>query len=251
MIELEQTINKKYFSLLLIMDFWDEVFDERLSGSDAESDNISVPNHDTSDSNHSEMDMDSYTGHNPFTSPLPFRSGLGQSEDDIYKKVKVVLDCMKREGLDLPIFLDAICWGNEKCIVDNQVRFARTMLLSSKEFPLLLHRWWRPPGARSESARKPLQDFAVKVVTSVVEEEMKKIKTCMSTPEDEFSQESLTSLDLEKLSGFLCSETGAPVLWSLLERAGWSQKQATKNTHKTPRNVSEVPVILHKRDAHG
>ena len=84
-----------------------------------------------------------------------------------------------------------------------------------------------------------------------MEEEMKKIKTCMSTPEDEFSQESLTSLDLEKLSGFLCSETGAPVLWSLLERAGWSQKQATKNTHKTPRNVSEVPVILHKRDAHG
>jgi hypothetical protein len=221
------------------MNFWDDIFDDRLSGSEAESDYISIPNDDTTD------DSDNLDTPTPLTSTASFQSGLGkESEEGIYNKVKVVLDCMKKEGLDLPIFLDAVCWGNGKCVADPQVHFVCTTLLTSEVFPLLLHRWWRPPGARSESSRKPVQDFAVEVVTHIIESEMHIISPCMSSPEDSLSEESLTSLDLEDLSAFLYSEAGAPVIWSLLEKAGWSKKQATKNTHKTPKNVCQCYRIL-------
>ncbi|KAJ6576840.1 hypothetical protein B0H10DRAFT_2236161 [Mycena sp. CBHHK59/15] len=34
---------------------------------------------------------------------------------NILEKVKNILKCMKEEGLPLPLFLDALCWGDSDC----------------------------------------------------------------------------------------------------------------------------------------
>ncbi|KAJ6574024.1 hypothetical protein B0H10DRAFT_2347077 [Mycena sp. CBHHK59/15] len=41
---------------------------------------------------------------------------------DLRKKVLNVLAAMKTEGINLPIFLDALCWGDEACISDGTIR---------------------------------------------------------------------------------------------------------------------------------
>jgi hypothetical protein len=35
---------------------------------------------------------------------------------DLAKKVHHILDALKKEEIDLPIFLDALCWGDDECI---------------------------------------------------------------------------------------------------------------------------------------
>ncbi|KAJ7221480.1 hypothetical protein GGX14DRAFT_353660, partial [Mycena pura] len=48
------------------------------------------------------------------------------------------LKFMKEQGLDVAIFLDALCWGDEQCHSDSQVIFAPTGLMVSKELPRIL-----------------------------------------------------------------------------------------------------------------
>jgi hypothetical protein len=47
-------------------------------------------------------------------------------EEDMVEKVKIVLNTIYSQGLDLPIFLDAVCWGNDACISDGSIKSART-----------------------------------------------------------------------------------------------------------------------------
>ena len=61
------------------------------------------------------------------------------------EKVVKVLDVMADLGINLSIFLDALSWGDATCISDTKVRYARTGLMKSKELPLILRQWWKPP----------------------------------------------------------------------------------------------------------
>ncbi|KAJ7718801.1 hypothetical protein B0H16DRAFT_1796874 [Mycena metata] len=72
------------------------------------------------------------------------------SADELVQKVKTVLACMRTEGLNLPIFLDAVCWGDPKCIADATVRYARTALMTSEELPGILERCYNPPRPAGE-----------------------------------------------------------------------------------------------------
>jgi hypothetical protein len=183
------------------------------------------------------------TRHHPqpihHTHTARLRSGLQESE--ILCKVKKVLCCFQEEGLNLAIFLDALSWGSKACISDNQVRYELTILLSSKELPLILQRWWQPPDGRAEAAHNVIKDFALEVVGSLINNEMKNNAPCMTfdPPPLDLSLEALTSIDLEALASFLESDAGAPNLWNILQQAGWSPKQAARNKHKTPKNVCQ------------
>ncbi|KAJ6544930.1 hypothetical protein B0H10DRAFT_1638758, partial [Mycena sp. CBHHK59/15] len=78
-------------------------------------------------------------------------------------KVKNILKCMKEEGLPLPLFLDALCWGDSDCIADRTCVYARTLLMVSDELPGILDRWYKPPrasGARPAGGREALEQFA-------------------------------------------------------------------------------------------
>jgi hypothetical protein len=59
--------------------------------------------------------------------------------------VKNTLNYMRSQGLNLPLFLHALSWGNESCISDEQVQYARTSLMVSEELPEILERWYCPP----------------------------------------------------------------------------------------------------------
>ncbi|SRR6266576_3815381 len=52
--------------------------------------------------------------------------GIALSGQNLCQKVVRVLDTMEREGIDLPLFLDAISWGDAECISNDRVRYART-----------------------------------------------------------------------------------------------------------------------------
>ncbi|TFY52571.1 hypothetical protein EVG20_g10494, partial [Dentipellis fragilis] len=151
--------------------------------------------------------------------------------------LKRVFSCMEDEGLDIVLFLDYLSWGDEDCISDPRLLYERTALLSSSILPTILRRWWHPPGGRAKQGRGILKDFVVDCTAELVEVEIAQIAPAMKSSPDPLSVESLTSLDFHVLSEHLKSPKGCPILWAILQRAGWSEAQATRNTHKTPDNV--------------
>lgn len=64
---------------------------------------------------------------------------------DMTAKVKTILDCMNSQGVNLPLFLDALSWGDPRCHSDPKVQYARTSLMVSDELPGILERWHCPP----------------------------------------------------------------------------------------------------------
>ncbi|KAF8338567.1 hypothetical protein F5887DRAFT_842083, partial [Amanita rubescens] len=69
--------------------------------------------------------------------------------------------------LDLPLVLDALSWGDEECISNGKIRYARTTLLGSLQLPMILKRWHNPPddkhdkGQRAAGAHDTLESFAI------------------------------------------------------------------------------------------
>ncbi|OAX34242.1 hypothetical protein K503DRAFT_699073, partial [Rhizopogon vinicolor AM-OR11-026] len=60
-------------------------------------------------------------------------------------KVEYILRCMDDVGLNLPIFLDLISWGDSDCIASAKIRYEWTALVGSEEIPSILRRWHKPP----------------------------------------------------------------------------------------------------------
>ena len=65
---------------------------------------------------------------------------MALSGQSLCQKVIKVLDTMEREGIDMPIFLDVISWGDAECITNDKVRYARTALMGSRQLPGILKR---------------------------------------------------------------------------------------------------------------
>jgi hypothetical protein len=163
-------------------------------------------------------------------------------EADILGKVRVVLKCMQDVGLPLPIFLDALSWGTPECIADRTCSYARTSLMVSDELLGILERWHKPPrssGSKPAGGRRPLEHFAVKTVCSSIDRGMKLSAPLFLSPPEDFSEEHLTSIHF----GLFKSEvkTGNPVLWEVLRHAAYSPLQESRNKHKDPDMVIQIP----------
>ncbi|KAK6978306.1 hypothetical protein R3P38DRAFT_3334310 [Favolaschia claudopus] len=151
-------------------------------------------------------------------------------------KVLAVLETLKEQRIDLPIFLDAVTWGDQDCVSNPTVQYARSSLMNSEELPKMLERWYHPPrrsgGRRPAGARKILLDFAFNCISDTVDTEMKIAAPLFLSPPEDLSEKHLTDLD----SGVLKDEVqrSAPILWHLLHRAAYTPEQEARNKHKNP-----------------
>ncbi|KAJ6598562.1 hypothetical protein B0H10DRAFT_1718929, partial [Mycena sp. CBHHK59/15] len=110
-------------------------------------------------------------------------------------KVKEVLKCMQYTGLPLPLFLDALSWGDAKCVADWACIYARTALMVSDELPGILERWHkllRASGTRPAGGHEPLEQFALKTVCDSIDCGIKLSSPLLLSPPDELSEEQLT-----------------------------------------------------------
>ncbi|EGN98073.1 hypothetical protein SERLA73DRAFT_74323 [Serpula lacrymans var. lacrymans S7.3] len=64
-------------------------------------------------------------------------------------KVRLVLEYMNMLGLNLPLFLNYLSWGDYNCITDPKIRYERTALMVSDELPVILDAGTNHPGPRA------------------------------------------------------------------------------------------------------
>jgi len=108
-----------------------------------------------------------------------------------HQKVLNVLNYMDTIGLDLPIFLDLLSWGDQACIENRKINYERTSLMVSKELPSILARWHKPPrspgstSARAEGASHVVEQFAFDCVASVIDSELQGVSETMRCPVEE------------------------------------------------------------------
>ncbi|KAI6140218.1 hypothetical protein BKA82DRAFT_4331999 [Pisolithus tinctorius] len=107
---------------------------------------------------------------------------------NIAEKVLTVLPCMDSVGLNLPLFLDFLSWGDQECIVNAKIRYECTALMVSKELPGILECWRSPPRASCTV----MEEFAFSCVGEVVEKELQGIQELAMCPSDEVSDSGLT-----------------------------------------------------------
>lgn len=167
------------------------------------------------------------------TSPNYLRTqslGIALGGQNLCQKVVKVLEVMERENIDLPLFLDAISWGDAECISNDKVRYARTALMGSKQLPGILRRWHKPPRTRSKGQRakgghENMEKFAIECMTEKIQKEMDDAADMFKIPETRIMEDDLLSLHLQELK--LQAKHVMPVFWSILESA--SKKKRKKS----------------------
>lgn len=176
-----------------------------------------------------------------------------QRTQDLYEKqkgqslagpIKQVLDAMADVGIDVPMFLGGLCWGDANCISDAKIRYARSSLVHSKELPGILRRLRVPPRApgskdkRGKGAKAVIDSFAVECCQERMEEEMERISELMSSPAGEdIKEETLVGTKFEEMIEEMKSERGAPNIWAMIRQLAYRPKQEKRNTNKNPDKV--------------
>ncbi len=158
-------------------------------------------------------------------------------EANLLPMVLVTLNLWDFLGIDLPIFLDAVSWGDLGCRQNEKVQHVRTTLMQSDELAGIIRRWHRPPrlwrkGKRPMAARKILDDFVLERVKDRVNDDMKRASTCFLSPPEDFSEHDLTSVNYTELISE--AKLAAPFVWELFQVAACTQKQREYNKAKNP-----------------
>ena len=167
------------------------------------------------------------------------------NQANILSKVKKVISCMQNEGLNLPLFLDAVFYGDPGCHNDGSVQYQRTALMVSDELPVLLERWYQPPsrgqgrrGQRPMSATKIIKNFAQNIINREIDQEMKRTANLFLSSPDLLSKEHLLSLDFHAMINDC--QLHAPTMWGTFRKAAYTAEQDEHNTRKNPDMVSLV-----------
>ncbi len=172
-----------------------------------------------------------------------------------------ILQYMDSLNMNLPIFLDALSWGDDACIAHPKVQYARTALMVSEELPRILERWYRVPRSsttrahhvRPRGARKALEKFAMDVAADVIDRELESTAHLFRSPKDGLSESALTSFDFAEVASQLEDPSnGAPCLTLLLRgamerrcRKGRRRKGKTRKHPVQVRQASTVCVRVH------
>ncbi|OAX38128.1 hypothetical protein K503DRAFT_183291 [Rhizopogon vinicolor AM-OR11-026] len=129
-------------------------------------------------------------------------------------------------GLNLPIFLDLVGWGDPDCITNAKIRYERTALMVSEGLPSILRRWHKPPGTsgskdvRAQGGSHALGEFSFECMVQAVEDELETVQDIMQYPDDALSADGLTSLFIEDMILKLSTPGfgGTPTLWAFLHQ---------------------------------
>lgn len=231
LLDLMDTLNIDSELINNFFDNWEDDFD-----SDAESiGDIDESDHETSQARQAD--------HRPIQQAHTdsFKAQFLKAGKRPLDAVHAMFDALKTHGLTLPWFLGLVLYGDEECTSDPKVKFERAGLLNSVEFRESMLRCAKPPGGRAKRGREVVEDIATEIVGQLVVEDMKAIADLMTAGEDALSREALTALDMKKICDEL--KERASIVWTILQKAGWSQSQAERNTHKTPENVSRCQLL--------
>lgn len=210
---------------------WDELRirdDGEQEGSDSESEDDG--SYHPSESDTSDMGSESES------------EALNNHSTELSEKVHKVLDYMNLLGINLPLFLDALSWGDSGCVRDERIKGARTALMGSTKLSGILKRWWKPPHtsvkshkARAAGARATLKDFATSCLTEIFGEEMELIAKILHSSGGDIKEKDFTDIDFEEIIEDV--KEAAPNIWSLLRSAAYRPRQEKRNTKKDPDKV--------------
>ncbi|KIK79099.1 hypothetical protein PAXRUDRAFT_162190, partial [Paxillus rubicundulus Ve08.2h10] len=141
-------------------------------------------------------------------------------------KVLTVLSSMDSVGLNLPLFLDFLSWGDQECVINAKIRYARTALMVSAELPGILECWrnlpWAPGSTDtcSKAAQPVIEEFALSCIAQVVEKELQGVGESMC-PADKVSDTGLTCFLIKDMTLNGSLQIVLSVIFQLL--FAWSQ----------------------------
>ena len=154
-----------------------------------------------------------------------------------------VLTYMKGRQVDLPILLWAVSWNTPELISNASVQFEHTALMMSKELLEILLHWHRPPwthgaGTRMKAAHDAMEKWAFEIVGEVIDAEMHGLKSTLTPPEGELTEESLLSISWKGLIKEVLLTV--PCTWAVFRQAAYTAKQDSRNTVKNPDAVRDA-----------
>lgn len=144
-------------------------------------------------------------------------------ERDLSERVINVLAHMKTLGLDLPILLHALSWGNKFLTVDGEARYHRGVLMNSVELPEIIQQW----NKRSQTARHSLTEWAVGHVTTLINTEMDAAVEKLRCDGDDLAEETFLSITPDSMALLLKPEV--PTLWRILRSTSRTNQQKKRN----------------------
>ncbi|KAJ3818577.1 hypothetical protein F5880DRAFT_1682852 [Lentinula raphanica] len=153
--------------------------------------------------------------------------------------VLAVLDSIAAQGLDLPLFLDALFYGDSDCHSNQRCRYARDSLMTCDELPRIVQVWHKPPrhpggqkSCRPFGASRVMEDFALNTVSSKVNRELRISAPLFASDPLDFSENQLLGVDFQELKAQVLARN--PILWRILQSAAYSEKQELHNKRKDP-----------------
>jgi len=157
-------------------------------------------------------------------------------EGNLVKSVLSVIHYMRKQHLNLPIFLWAISWNIRELTSHPVVAAERAALMKSKELPEILAHWRRPPRKhntriRTKATYETMNKFTLETVHELVDKEMGVLANVMASPPDDLSEESLLGTHWEDLISEV--NTHAPTTWSLFHHAVCGSMEAKLKNYKT------------------
>lgn len=185
--------------------------------------------------------------------PTPFEEQMRQLRDSMPSQslciaVKGVLMYMDTQGINLPIFLDALSWGDDRCIKDPKIRHARSSLMHSTELQNILSRWHKPPRSKGSRKRRPkgarqtMETFAADCAQDLLGQELDSLCNVLSSPAGEdICEDALTGVVFDEMVHIM--QECAPNLWRLMRALAFTSKQEKANTRKDPNKVSQKACI--------
>jgi hypothetical protein len=110
--------------------------------------------------------------------------------ENIAVRVRAIPKFIDKTGLDLPIFLDAVCWGNEVVVADGKARYERSALMHSNALSQILERWEK----NSPQAKSVLKRYVLSAIKITIDVEMDCAISELTLRGDEIGEEKLLSV---------------------------------------------------------
>ncbi|KAG5634601.1 hypothetical protein H0H81_001411 [Sphagnurus paluster] len=178
-------------------------------------------------------------------------------DEGLFQKVKLVLQFMDAIGINMPIFLDGLSWGNELCIQDSKISYKHVGLMQSEELPGILRRWWKPPwqtGSRKKHATgagPSMKSFVLECIEETMDQELESLALKLLSPAGEDVElETLTSMGFEQMN--TDAKVHAPVCLRLLTQMAHQKRQGSQNKKKDPEKIvlTIISIVSYSRSHH-